>query len=177
VDDNGMPVETGGETADTDTDIDLTDRLRSAAGSLAAAFGDEVTIDLAEELVFSCAEALLAAASVTDFVPILAERRARQAVRTVGGPSPAPTSPPPAPPEAAIPMAVPAVPTPGPGLACSQPPFPPRAAAATPAASRRPGNGVSPRFAVEAAEMTRLRDDLGRIRQRVDGWLAGLSRR
>jgi len=63
------------------SDIDLTDRLRFAAGSLAADFGEELPFEYAEALVFRSAEGLLAAASVTEFVPILAERRARLEMR------------------------------------------------------------------------------------------------
>ena len=76
-------------------EIDLTDRLRFAAGALASDLGDEITVDHAEALVFSSAERLLAAASVTEFVPILAERLARVAMRS--GPPAGPAAPPPPP--------------------------------------------------------------------------------
>ncbi len=49
-----------------DTEIDLRDRLMFAAGSLAADFGEELSVDLAEALVFSSAQGLLVSASVTD---------------------------------------------------------------------------------------------------------------
>jgi hypothetical protein len=75
------------------TEIDLSDRLRSAAESLAADFSDEISAERAETLVFRSAEGLLAAASLTEFVPILAERRARLAMRSetpAAAPVPAP---------------------------------------------------------------------------------------
>jgi hypothetical protein len=49
-------VVNGGE----DTKTDLTDRLRFAAGSLAADLGQGLSVDHAEALVFSSAEGLLA---------------------------------------------------------------------------------------------------------------------
>ena len=131
-------------------EFDLRDRLRFAAGSLAADFGDQVPIHVAEELVFSSAEGLLAAASVTDFVPILAERKARQAVRSgTAVPSTPPASAPP--PASAAPPA------------CA----PPRTAA--PASP--------PLLAVPDDALTRLRDDVERARMRVAEWRANLTRR
>ena len=97
------------------TGIDLRDRLRFAAGSLAADFGGELTIDLAEELVFSSAEGLLVAASVTDFVPILAERRARQVVRAGATAHAAVPAPPDGPPRPAQPATAPGSLAPGGG--------------------------------------------------------------
>ena len=49
---------------------------------MAADYGDRLSVDLAEALVLSSAQGLLVSASVTEFVPILAERRARQALRS-----------------------------------------------------------------------------------------------
>lgn len=145
-----------------DDTIDLRDRLRSAAGSLAAAFDGELTVDLAEALVLHSAEGLLAAASVTDFVPILAERRARRAVRSglgsfsapvLAGVPLAPSGPPPTPP-----VAAPAVPTPA-------------AARALPAAS------AAPLLAVSGDDLGRLRERVEQARTRVAEWQADLTRR
>jgi hypothetical protein len=80
------------------TGIDLTDRLRFAAGSLASDFGGDISVERAEALVFRSAEGLLAAASVTEFVPVLAERRARLTLRNAlpAGIPPGPVPVPPA---------------------------------------------------------------------------------
>ncbi len=85
------------------TGIDLTDRLRFAAGSLASDFGGDISVERAEALVFRSAEGLLAAASVTEFVPVLAERRARLTLRSAvpDGPTTAGSSSGPSAPEVA----------------------------------------------------------------------------
>jgi hypothetical protein len=110
-----------------DTEIDLRDRLMFAAGALAADFGEELSVDLAEALVFSSAQGLLVSASVTEFVPILAERRARQAFRSAVSaarssvPVPRPVVPEPRP---AVPAPRPAVPAPRPSVPSSRPGLP-----------------------------------------------------
>ncbi|HMC09269.1 MAG TPA: hypothetical protein VKL22_08110 [Actinomycetota bacterium] len=136
------------------TGIDLRDRLRFAAGSLAADFGGELTIDLAEELVFSSAEGLLVAASVTDFVPILAERRARQVVRAGATAHAAVPAPPAGPPRPAQLATAPTPPVPSP-----------------------PAAAVAPLFAVPESELTRLRGEVERAQLRVAEWRAQLTRR
>ena len=152
--------ENSGEAADARTnEIDLRARLRSAAGSLAADFGDEVTVDVAEELVFSSAQGLLALASVTDFVPIFAERRARRAVRS-GAAVPASAAAPAAAASPPPPVAAPSAPVP---------------ASVPPPAS--PGAGVAPLLAVPGDTLTRLRDEVERARLRLAGWRADLTRR
>jgi hypothetical protein len=98
-------------------EIDLTDRLRFAASALAADFGDRLPADLAEALVFSSAQGLLVSASVTEFVPILAERRARQAIRAGAATAPLPA-------RAAVPVPRPAVPTPRPRVPTPRPAVP-----------------------------------------------------
>jgi len=197
-------------------EIDLRDRLRFAAGSLAADFGDALTVDRAEELVFSSAEGLLAVASVTEFVPILAERRARRVVRSgamnpqAAVPVPRPAVPVPRPavpaPRPSVPAPRPAVPVPHPnvpsswpgGPTSSGPPHAPSAAplvttpGPTPTATpplRPPAPpvsvptpalgdpGTAPLFAVPEGEMTRLRDEVERVRMRVADWSAELGRR
>ena len=136
--------------------IDLTNRLRFAAGSLAADFGEGLSVDHAEALVFSSAEGLLAAASVTEFVPILAERRARLAVRSAAlGRATSNGSP--AAPVAYAPVA--AAPTP---------------AAAAPADPEQ--SEVMPLLAVPDRDLTRLRNDIERARMRVSDWRADLRR-
>lgn len=133
-----------------DEEIDLTDRLRFAAGSLAADFGDSLTADHAEALVFSSAEGLLATASVTDFVPILAERRARLAFRAgASGPPTVAAEPPAAEPTPAAPAA----------------PAPPN------------GAGAEPLLAVPMADLDRLRDRVDRVRVRLSDWRADLEQR
>ena len=141
-------------------EIDLRDRLRFAADSLAADFGGKLSADHAEALVFSSAEGLLASASVREFVPILAERRARLAVRSgvaVGS-------------GAAARPALRAVPQ---APAAEAPPAP--AAAPVPGA----GNGVTaqPLLAVPTAEVERLRERVDRVRVRVADWRAELDLR
>ena len=133
--------------------VDLTDRLRFAAGSLAADFGEELSVDHAETLVFSSAEGLLSAASVTEFVPILAERRARLAVRSAVRDEPA------------VLPAIPVEYVPAPA-----PPAPPPAAHSEPL-------DVVPLLAVPDRDVTRLRNDLERVRMRVSDWRADLGRR
>ena len=135
-----------------DQEIDLTDRLRFAADSLSADFGDALSADSAEALVFSSAEGLLATASVRDFVPILAERRARRAVRSRA------TAPP------AVPEATPVE---------IQPETPP--APALPPAS--PSRSAEPLLAVPAEHLNRLRDRVDLVRVRVSDWRADLDRR
>jgi hypothetical protein len=162
-----------GDDIDTtnDTEIDLRDRLRFAAGSLAADFSEAVTVALAEELVFNSAEGLLAAASVTDFVPILAERRARQAVRA-GVVAPARKADPdadfprPADPPADVPAAAPDTPP-----RVSAPPTDTAPVAAPPA------NGAAPLLAVPEGDLTRLHEEVERARVRVAEWRADLTRR
>jgi hypothetical protein len=159
------------ETTDN-AEIDLRDRLRFAAGSLAADFSDELTVDLAEELVFNSAEGLLAAASVTEFVPILAERRARQVFRAgaatlpVADPGTGVHNPPADPPSAATPAGPPDPPPP-----VGAPPTSP------PLATAPPTNGVAPLLAVAESELTRLRDEVERARRRVTEWRSHLTRR
>jgi hypothetical protein len=159
------------------TEIDLRDRLLFAAGSLAADFGDELSVDLAETLVFSSAQGLLVSASVTEFVPILAERRARQPFRAAARssvPVPRPSGP----------MVVP-VPAPRPAPPfIAPPPAPPVAvsAAAPAGASQGPApgsdtDGVAPLLSVPQGDMTRLRDEVERARVRVAEWTAELGRR
>jgi hypothetical protein len=104
-------------TAAPPGEIDLTDRLRFAACALAADFGDQLPAQLAEALVFSSAQGLLVSASVTDFVPILAERRARQAIRAGAAADPRPA-------RAAVPVPRPAVPTPRPAVPTPRPAVP-----------------------------------------------------
>jgi hypothetical protein len=109
-------------------EIDLRDRLLFAAGSLAADIGEALPAERAEELIFTSADRLLAVASVTEFVPILAERHARRLVRSgavptmaqgpvpgprIGVPTPRPAVPAPRP---AVPAPRPAVPLPRSGF-------------------------------------------------------------
>jgi hypothetical protein len=179
------------------TEIDLRDRLLFAAGSLAADFGEELSVDLAEALVFSSAEGLMVSASVTEFVPILAERRARQAFRS--GASAA---------RSAVPVPRPAVPAPRPSVPSSRPGLPTfdgapaGPAAAPPVTAYRPARlvtapppavpvtapppsppvtaprqGVVPLLAVPEGDMTKLRDEVERARLRVADWTADLGRR
>jgi hypothetical protein len=124
-----------------DSPVDLNDRLRFAAGSLAADFGGDLPVDLAEELVFGSAEGLLAAASVIEFVPILAERRARQALRS-GAPGARPAVPSPPPDDG--PTVTPTV-----------------AAAANPPAMT----------AVPEGQLSRLRAEVETARARVEAWI------
>jgi hypothetical protein len=143
------------------TEIDLRDRLLFAAGSLAADFGEDLSVDLAEALVFSSAQGLLVSASVTEFVPILAERRARQAFRAGASaarssvPVPRPAVPEPRP---AVPTPRPAVPAPRPSVPASRPGLPtfdgspPGPTAAPPVTVPRPAPLVTaPRPAVPVA--------------------------
>ena len=140
---------------DAPREIDLREGLRFAADSLAAHFGDDLPADHAEALVFSSAEGLLATASVTQFVPILAERRARLAVRSGGTVRP----------EATVPAPPPAAPAP-PEPAVEAPPAP---APAPPPAN---GSAVAPLLAVPKDDMNRLRDHVDRVRVRVSDWRA-----
>jgi hypothetical protein len=160
---------------DTETnEVDLKNRLRFAADSLAADFA-ELTADRAEALVFSSAEGLLASARVTDFVPIFAERRARRAVRAGTAPAatqPAATPPPPAP--ASAPLAAPP-PTPAPAPA--PPPPAPAPAPSPPATSRTASTGRPPALAVSGDEMARLRDGVEQLKERLSYWQADLTRR
>ena len=135
--------------------VHLTDRLRFAAGSLAADFGEELSVDHAETLVFTSAEGLLSAASVTEFVPILAERRARLAVRSATRDEPA---------------VLPAVPV-------EYVPAPAPAPAPLPLAADSEPLEVVPLLAVPDRDVTRLRNDLERVRMRLSGWQADLRRR
>jgi hypothetical protein len=136
---------------DSPGEVDLSDRLRFAAGSLAADFGETVTAEHAEALVFSSADVLLADASVTEFVPILAERRARLALRSTTMPPPSPRS------------------------------APTVAAATEPAAPRAGERGtvppVSPLVSVPDWRLAELRETLEQVRDRVAGWRAELDRR
>ena len=175
-------------------EIDLRDGLIFAAGSLAADFGEGLPTDRAEELVFSSADRLLAVASVTEFVPILAERDARRAIRSGGGlvaraqapvptpriavPTPRPAVPAPRP---AVPAPMAAVPVPRPGFPAGDGPSLPASAAAPPArpAATRPvtAAAVAPLVAVPDGQLTRLRDRVEQARQRVAEWQAELTRR
>ena len=139
-----------------DKEIDLRDRLRFAAGSLAADFGDQLTTDRAEELVFSSAEGLLASASVTEFVPVLAERRARLTVRS-GLPVP--------PVLLAEPAATPVPPTPPPMT--PNPTLPPE-----PTAPPAP-----PLLAIPSDEVARLRAGVACLREQVAGYLSTVTSR
>jgi hypothetical protein len=132
-----------------DEEIDLRERLRFAANALAADFGGNLTADHAEALVFSSAEGLLATASVTEFVPILAERRARLAVRSGAA----------APPVTAA--------------------APPVTVAAPPVTAAVPTNEstVAPLISVPDETMNRLRDHVDRVRVRVSDWRAELDLR
>ena len=149
---------------DGGTEIDLTDRLRFAADALAADFSDQLTADYAEALVFSSAEGLLARASVTEFVPILAERRARIAVRSarfavpddeVAAPAPAVE---PAPVAEALPVEM------------TEP-------VAETVAAPTNGSTAAPLMAVPSEELARLRDRVDQIRVRVSDWRAEQDRR
>jgi hypothetical protein len=120
--------------------VDLHQRLRFAAGSLAADFSGEITIALAEELIFNSAEGLLAAASITDFVPILAERRARRAVRS------------------------------GVRASAAMTPRPPSTAPAfSPPSGSGPAAPAAPLLAVPEETLNRLRDAVEQVRKRVAG--------
>ncbi|MDQ1566752.1 MAG: hypothetical protein QOF96_1632, partial [Actinomycetota bacterium] len=131
-------------------EIDLTDRLRFAACALAADFGDRLPAQLAEALVFSSAQGLLVSASVTEFVPILAERRARQTIRAgaASGPLPAraavpvPRSTVPVP-RPTVPTPRPTVPTPRPAVPSSQPAVPTPGGPALSFTAPRPGIALS----------------------------------
>ena len=147
-------------TDETGTEIDLRDRLRFAAGALAADFGDRLPAELAESLVFSSAQGLLVSASVTEFVPIFAERRARQAIR--------------------LSAPVPAIevetgdPEPEPDLA----PSPADNGAAPKANGTAPAaGGVAPIVAVPGETFARLRGEVEQLRQRVMEWRAEQDRR
>lgn len=115
-------------SVDDDEGATLVQRLRFVAETLDAEFGGLSRAD-AERLIFSAAHEVLSAASVVQFVPTFAERRARhilQAGDFVPGedlPEPAAAAPPvlppePAPPPAAAPRATPAT--------ASRPPAGPR---------------------------------------------------
>ena len=155
-----------------DRDIDLRDRLRFAADALAADFGDALSADHAAALVFSSAEGLLASASVTEFVPILAERRARLAARAGTAPTapvqaPAPSPPVSVAPPPPAPVSVDAPPPPAP------PPPPP---APSPAVSS-PAGRREPLLAVPGEELARLRSGVEQLKGRLTDWQAGLTRR
>lgn len=149
---NGSEIDLRSEV-DVRDGVDLHDRLRFAAGSLAADFTGTLTLDVAEELIFNSAEGLLAAASVTDFVPILAERRARRTVRSSGWAPPPPAS-------GHAPSAAP------PAAAPPPPPPQPRAAPA-----------AEPLLAVPTDVLAQLRHGVERLRGRVDEWRADLTQR
>lgn len=142
-------------------EVDLGDRLRFAAGSLAADFGEELTVDHAEALIFRSAEGLLAAASVTDFVPILAERRARLAVRSATLTRSAAPPPEPAPP---------ATPEPAPPVTDTAP-------APASLAPKPERTAVAPLIAVPDRELARLRNEIERVRMRLADWRSDLGRR
>lgn len=146
------PGDGGGPEIDVRDDVDLHGRLRFAAGSLAADFRGVLTLDRAEELVFTSAERLLAFASVTDFVPILAERQARRAVRST-------------PADLSMPLPVADAPT--------APPDPP----ARPAPAPAPAAPVAPLLAVSDEALNRLRHGVERARARVAEWRTELTRR
>ena len=150
-------------------EIDLRDRLIFAAGSLAADFVGALPTARAEELVFSSADRLLALASVTEFVPILAERDARRTIRIGGGPTARAQSPVPAP-RISVPPPQSAVPAPRPAV-------PARPAPAAQAPPPAPAVAVAPLVAVPDDELTRLWDRVERARQRVAEWQAQLSQR
>jgi hypothetical protein len=132
-------------------EIDLRDRLRFAADALAADFDGQLTADYAEALVFRSAEGLLARASVTEFVPILAERRARLAVRS-GGVGVAVS--------AAAPLAAMALP-----VVSVSPPAPVTAAPAN-------GSEVAALIEIPVEQLDGLRDRVDRVRARVADWRA-----
>jgi hypothetical protein len=140
-------------------EIDLTDRLRFAACALASDFGDRLPAQLAEALVFSSAQGLLVSASVTEFVPILAERRARQAIRAgaTAGPGPARAA-----------WSPPSFPIPNGPAAPAAPPVP--AAPAPPVAAP-----VEPLFALPESQLVRLRGEVERAQMRLADWKAGLE--
>jgi hypothetical protein len=142
-------------------EIDLRDRLRFAADALAADFDGQLTADHAEALVFRSAEGLLARASVMEFVPILAERRARLAVRSGGvGVAVSAAAPPAA---MALPLASIAPPMP-----VVKPPEP------TPEPSTEPANGLAVAALIEipVEQLNGLRDRVDRVRAQVAGWRA-----
>jgi len=147
------------DVRDDAVEIDLRDRLRFAAGALAADFDGTLTADHAEALVFSSAEGLMATASVTEFVPILAERRARLAFRSGETSAPPPVA-------AVLVEDVPTVELP---------------VVEAPSVEARlvEGNGSAPEpvFAVGTAELDRLRDRVDLVRVRVADWRAELDRR
>jgi hypothetical protein len=144
VDENGTDPTEIDLTEDTTLEIDLRDRLLFAAGSLAADYGDSLPVDLAEALVLSSAQGLLVSASVTEFVPILAERRARQSLRS--------SATVPSPPQAAVPVPRTVVPTPRPAVPAPRPAVP---APRPEVPSSRPGvptpNGPAPAPRTSAA--------------------------
>jgi hypothetical protein len=133
-------------------EVDLRDRLRFAAGSLVADFAEALSLAHAEALVFSSADVLLASASVTDFVPILAERRARLAIRSA------------APPAAAAPAAPPPAPAAPPARAPQRAPGPPA------------GPAVPPLMSVPESQLARLRETLEQAQTRVAVWRAERDR-
>ncbi|MDQ1502307.1 MAG: hypothetical protein QOD57_34 [Actinomycetota bacterium] len=144
-------------------EIDLTDRLRFAACALAADFGDRLPAQLAEALVFSSAQGLLVSASVTEFVPILAERRARQAIRAgaAAGPRPARAAWSPS----SLPIAN------GPAAPTARPAGPPVPAAPAPPLAAP----VEPLFALPENQLVRLRVEVERAQMRLADWKAGLE--
>ncbi|HYH52168.1 MAG TPA: hypothetical protein VEG38_21710 [Acidimicrobiia bacterium] len=152
------------DVTDGGVEIDLRDRLRFAADSLAADFNGALTADHAEALVFSSAEGLLATASVTEFVPILAERRARLAVRSG---QPAVSADP-------VPLTAPtSADTPSvwsrPGAETTD--------SAPAVASGADGPATEPVFAVAADQLDRLRDRVDLVRVRVADWRAQIALR
>lgn len=164
---------------DVRDEVDLQQRLRFAAGSLAADFTGTLSLDVAEELIFTSAEGLLAAASVTDFVPILAERRARRAVRSSGWAPPLRVAG--GAPSAAPLAAVPPPPTSQPSTAAAPepaPPVPERAAPPEPPTPSAPAApAAEPLFAVPTDAVAQLRHGMERLRGLVDEWRADLTQR
>jgi hypothetical protein len=153
---------TGVNSAPPD-EIDLTDRLRFAACALASDFGDRLPAQLAEALVFSSAQGLLVSASVTEFVPILAERRARQAIRAGAAAGPGPARAAWSPPSFPIPN--------GPAAPAARPAAPPVPADPAPPLAAP----VEPLFALPESRLVRLRAEVERAQMRLADWKAGLE--
>lgn len=90
-------------SSDPEENAVLVERLRLVAGSLTAEFRDLSRTD-AERLMFAAAQEVLSEASVAQFVPTFAERRARRLLRAgqpiprPGPDVPGPRSSPPGPP-------------------------------------------------------------------------------
>jgi hypothetical protein len=149
-------------------EIDLRDKLIFAAGSLAADFGGALSADRAEELVFTSADRLLAAASVTDFVPILAERDARRTIRT-GRAGPVTVS---LPAVRCDPVTVeaPVEAIPVETVAVESPTLETTTVAEPPVAA-------SPLLALPDGQLTELRGGVERARERLAEWQTDLTRR